>query len=202
MQRGGFAWLFGAPGGGAPCRFWRPEGLGSSMSAQRLGGRMQLRSWRCSRPEPLVAAGALTLCPQPLERRRPMRHAGACTMRAARQHNCWIFQCGGPGWAPSDLLSPLSTASACPVDSAAGARRLRLIPGLERNCHAALSFSLALRSSSLPLLHRSSHAHSSEPRFAGGRRHSLMVVRQPLGSLQLAMDVRLEACWSLWGWRR
>jgi hypothetical protein len=73
------------------------------------------------------------------------------------------------------------------------------IPRLELKRHAALSSALALRSLSLPLLHCSQPAHSDEPRLAGGRRHSVPVALRGRGSLWLALGVRMEACWSLWG---
>jgi hypothetical protein len=73
-----------------------------------------------------------------------------------------------------------------------------LIPRLELERPAALSSSLACGSFSLLLLHCPQLAHSDELPSAGGRRPSAMVALRRLGSLQLALGVVMEACWSLW----
>jgi hypothetical protein len=91
----------------------------------------------------------------------------------------------------------VSGALAPPLDAPAGMHCL-VIPGVELKRLAALSSSSACGSSSLLQLHRPQRVHSNEPLLAGGRRHPALVVLRRMGPPWLALEVEMEACWSLW----
>ena len=97
----------------------------------------------------------------------------------------------GAGSRPELHAQP--SCSICTLHASRTSERAPCIPRLELKRPAAFSSSLACSSFSLLLLHCSQPAHSDELPLRGGRRHSALVARRRKGSLQLVLEVELEA---------